>query len=232
MPKIITCQCGCKVSVPEDSVNRNFRCPVCKAGIALSHSDELLGTTPLAAASAGVICPVCQSAIAAAEGVVTCPKCQQIHHHECWVEVGGCGTYGCEQAPKTEKKASEQPLSAWGDTKVCPVCKETIKAIAVKCRYCGADFDTVDPLTLRDVLRKDKRRESAKGLRNTVVALFVVSLIGCLAPITAIVSLCVILPKRKELAKEGPIFMVLGYSAMGLSIVYSILMVLFFLGQM
>ena len=170
-----------KVSVPEDSVNRNFRCPVCKAGIALSQVPNCWAATPLAAASAGRDLP-------------RMPKCDRRRRggrslvrnvSKFIITSAGSKSADAEltaasKLRKRRKTAAEQPLSAWGDTKVCPVCKETIKAIAVKCRYCGSDFDTVDPLTLRDVLRKDKRRESAKGFRKTIVALFVLSLIGCL----------------------------------------------------
>jgi hypothetical protein len=178
-----------------------------------------------------MICPVCQSGIAVGEAMVDCPVCRQMHHRECWQEVGGCGTYGCEKAPKSEKNAAEPPLSAWGDNKTCPVCNEKIKAIAVKCRYCGTEFDTVDPLTLRDVFKKDHRREKAKGFRQKIVVLFILSLIGCLAPLIAVVSACIILPKRRELAKEGPVYLVLGYSALGISVVYSILMLFFALSS-
>ena len=29
----------------------------------------------------------------------------QVHHLECWAEIGGCGTYGCKQAPAALEKA-------------------------------------------------------------------------------------------------------------------------------
>ena len=228
MSGTVDCKCGAKIRLPSQTEHRSFRCPVCKKGIALTVDARVLSSSKLDPGNGPVTCPICQSGIGEGEFAVTCPKCDQVHHRECWAEVGGCGTYGCEQAPSLDKEdgASQPPLSAWGDTKKCPVCGEEIKAIAVKCRYCESHFDTVDPLTLADVHRKIRKGERIKSLQTTVITLFVLSLIGCLAPVVAVVSLCVILPKHKQLAAEGPLFLVLGYSAVILSTVYSILIAL------
>lgn len=226
MPTIVTCSCGARVRLPEQAENRSFRCPQCKTGIALTVDAKMLSSTQLRPGVAGATCPICQSPIVAEEFVVTCPKCDQVHHRECWAEIGGCGTYGCEQAPAVEKGSvgAQQPLSAWGDTKVCPVCKETIKSIAVRCRFCGTEFDTVDPQSLQDVRRKVVSDQASEGVKRMVVTLFVLSVIGCLAPLALVLCLCLILPKHQAIAKAGPVFLVMAYSALGISLIYSFLM--------
>jgi hypothetical protein len=224
MSAIVSCECGAKVRLPERMRNRSFRCPKCKTAIALSVEGGVLPARPRRDGEAHALCPICQTGIDEGEVFVVCPQCDQAHHRECWAEVGGCGTYGCTQAPAFEKNEPTQaPESAWGDEKVCPACKETIKAIALKCRYCGTEFDTVDPLTMHDLRRRVHRNEASRSLNKVVVVIFALSIIGVLAPLMAFVGAAVLIPKRREIARSGPIYQILSYSALGLSVVYSLL---------
>jgi hypothetical protein len=244
MPDVVSCRCGARIRLPEaPQAGQALRCPRCKAELAVSSPGPIVTpavvppspgpivTSALAEpGSQGATCPICQTVVGPEEAVMVCPSCDQVHHRECWTDVGGCATYGCENAPKGEKAAAaETPLSAWGDTKKCPACGETIKAIALRCRYCGTDFETVDPLTLKDLRGRVDKEERLQATRSAVVTLFVLSLLGCLAPILAIVAPCYVLPKRATLARAGPTYLVMGYSAMAISLLYSILLLGFWL---
>jgi predicted RNA-binding Zn-ribbon protein involved in translation (DUF1610 family) len=234
---ILTCQCGAKVRVPEGA-SGSFRCPRCQVAIvatavvpamtqgAVAGADQIRTVGQSSAAADGsASCPTCQTPIAAHEAAVSCPTCGQPHHQECWDEVGGCAIYGCKSAPETAKQEQGHITSAWGDVKACPMCGEQIKAIALKCRFCGAEFDSVDPMSVFDLRSKVERETSTKSLRTGTIALFVFSVLGILAPLMLPISLIFVLANRKNLAKAGPVTLVLGWASVALSAVFCLMMV-------
>lgn len=229
MATVVNCQCGARLRLPEDAAGKSFRCPRCKAMIAVPPVEaRILAASAPRAGTPGATCPICQSGLVADDAVIACSDCDQVHHQECWQEVGGCATYGCPQAPAaTKEAAAAAPRSAWGDTKACPACGETIRSIAVKCRYCGEMFETVDPLKAADLRRGARKAETLRSMRTTVTVLFILSLVGCLAPLTLILSLIYLVPKRELVADAGPLFRVLGYSTVGLSVLYCLLILVF-----
>ena len=226
----IVCTCGARVRLPKDSSSRSFRCPTCQQGLAVTVDLKVLNSVSLEAGREAV-CPICQTEIEAEGDCVNCPSCHQIHHRECWSEVGGCGTYGCNQASIIDKSDASvaAPLTAWGDTKTCPACGEKIKSIALRCRYCKTDFDSVDPMTAADLRRQGSASDELESLQKWVVGLFVVSLLGLCAPVTLIVSLVVLLPKRDRVKRCGPLYTILFWMSITLSGLYTLMMALFVL---
>jgi len=227
MAEIITCECGAKVRLPGETLNRSFRCPACKTALALTVDARVLHSVTLGPGAAGVTCPICQSDIAADEAAVTCPGCDQAHHRECWSAIGGCGTYGCQQAPSLPKSggpAQDAAAQGWGDIKKCPRCGEKIKSSALKCRHCRLKFETTDPLTPKELKRRQEQKAAAGQLRIVMPGLFLLSLPGCLAPLVLLVGSLLVVYKRQEMRKAGPVYLVLGYASVIVSAIYTLLM--------
>jgi hypothetical protein len=226
--QIIDCTCGAKVRMPAGATGRALRCPKCKTALAVAANSLPLRATPVDHGNK-TVCPICQTEMAEGESCVTCPGCQQSHHQECWAEIGGCGTYGCRHAPAIDKshESARTPLSAWGDTKKCPACGEMIKSIALRCRYCGTDFGSVDPLTAADLRQHVIVSSKNEQLKKVVVGNFALSLIGCLAPLTLIFGLCYLVPRRRQLGKCGPLFVIMGWTSVIVSGFFSLLMLIF-----
>ena len=232
MPETVTCVCGVLLRLPPGAEGKSLKCPQCERRIAVPGSTPARAPSSDAvratAADAQMTCSICLTNVGAGELVRRCAACDQLYHDECWAEVGGCGTFGCKEAPAIDKSAQSPhaPLTAWGDEKDCPICGEMIKSIALKCRYCGATFETADPQSVGDLRRSASQKAELASIRQSVIALFVVALLGLCAPLIAILSLVYLIPRRAQLAKCGPLYMIMGWTAVGLSWCYCLLLLL------
>jgi len=139
---------------------------------------------------AGKFCAVCQTDILAGEEVVCCPSCSLPYHAECWRDNAGCAQYGCPSAPRTTKPEPtiQDAGTTWNEDKCCPACGEKIKGKAVKCRFCGATFQTREAMTSGTYAEREYEGRDAVKTRNQVILIFLLSATGILSPIMAIVA--------------------------------------------
>ena len=146
-------------------------------------------------------CAICQSPIRAGESTTACPACRSLYHADCWRENGGCGVYGCPQVPPTEKlEELEIPVSYWGkENKPCPACGAEILAAAVRCRHCGAVFESAAPETAGSFQQRREILARLPKVRRSVVWLFVWCMIPLTAPFAAVYGLFWRQGRREEL---------------------------------
>ena len=232
MSTVVSCTCGAKIKLPEVRSSQAFRCPRCKAELTARRRkpDRHVGSGRSAQ-------PGCNlSDLSDDRSARTRPRSFVRLATRCTTASAGPTSaavrlMAAKMLPRPTRSAPvETPRSAWGETKKCPACGEKIKSIALRCRYCGTEFDTVDPLSLKDLRKQVKKGErlqvdthpggrSCSFFRSSAASL----------PLIAIAATAYVLLQRDVIAKAGPSYLVMGYSAMGISYLYSILMVLFVL---
>ena len=229
---VFECECGQRVGAPPGSAGRRARCPACGRAFTVPQRGAAGGAEaegPLDAepgSLVGRVCSVCQTPIDHGQAACLCPACRSPYHRECWDEIGGCATYGCDLMPQPAKPADEGgPRSeAWGDDKTCPKCGQEIRAAAVKCRFCRASFPSAVPMTRAEYREWSDQQAQLGPTRTFAIVLFSVSLIGCLAPIMFIVGLVWLKKSHDDLKRVGGVHQVLAYFGVALSAVYSLIL--------
>ena len=172
------------------------------------------------------LCAICQTSISSDEAVKTCEKCKSQFHVECWDENGGCATYGCELSPKTMKGDSEQYLEGtyWGaETKICPMCGETIKVSELKCPYCKEQFDSIEPVTSKEIKDRFVRRpHQVKGNKGAIIV-FICGLLGITSPFNLFFGGIWYKANKEKLQKTRPLHNLLAIVGLSISVFYSVL---------
>ncbi len=133
-------------------------------------------------------CVICLTPLGPADAKTSCPSCRTPYHAECWAENRGCAVYGCPKVPPTEGRgAVEIPPAYWGqEDKPCPACGATILAAAVRCRHCGATFESSRPQGAREFQERRALAQRLPELRRKTILLFIFCLLPCAAPVTAV----------------------------------------------
>ena len=173
----------------------------------------------------GTICAVCLTEIAGHEEACRCPACQSSAHRACWDEIGGCPTYGCEFMAISAADGDSGTEAGWGDQKDCPRCHKPIKAAALKCRFCKTTFPSAVPMSEQVFLEWERQQADTKPMRTAAVVLFVASLLGFLAPLLVLVGVPWALYRRAGLTRAGGTYVVLTWFGLGLSVLYTFLMI-------
>jgi hypothetical protein len=175
-------------------------------------------------------CSICHTRVADSDSKEDCPDCQQSYHANCWMELGGCATYGCSSTPAAEKPA---PLAltggGWGDSKNCPNCNLSIGSSRMVCS-CGAKFPYADPMTETEYQDWQVSQAGIKGSKRVLLGLFIGSIIGVTAPICGLLAAVFGYKKRKQLAGEHGTFLALACGSATLGVVYSLIIVAMALG--
>lgn len=185
----------------------------------------------------GKICSTCGTGIMQSDTIVVCPGCSLPYHHDCWQEIGGCGTYGCAAAPVTvAKEAVPEDIftPGWTAEKKCPECGSSIIANALVCKVCKATFPTERPMTKVEWQDRIYDEKELGRIKTAVIAQFVFSTIGCLVFIMLPLNLIAAFTDSWSFRAKRlpPSLKVLFYAAMAISVLWAAIAVIFILYSM
>lgn len=236
MQIIYNCECGQRISAPASAGGKRAKCPKCGLVATVPAGDASAADAapasargPLSAGSdelVGQVCVVCRTPIAHGDTACSCSECRAAYHRECWDEIGGCATYGCELMPKAPKSEDEvaEGEGGWGDEKACPRCGKSIRSVAVKCRFCKARFPSPVPMTSAEYGAWGASRSQLGRVRTQAIVLFALSVLGVLAPVLVLVGAIWLWRSHKALRKVGGPHEVLAYGSVILSLFYCIIL--------
>ena len=185
----------------------------------------------------GKTCSTCGTGISQGDMVATCPLCSMPYHHDCWKEIGGCGTYGCKAAPaftKSEPVVEDAFTPGWTAEKKCPSCSSTILANALICKNCKATFPTERPMTRAEWENREYDGKDLDRVRNQVILQFIMSALGCLFFLTLPANLIACFTDGWAFAvrRLPPTLRILFYAGLGVSGIWTSIAILFGLYSM
>jgi len=168
-------------------------------------------------------CGICQTMISDEQRTKTCDYCGTTFHMGCWAAIGGCGTQGCDAAPEFKKQPPAEETHWGAATKTCPMCRETIRVSETRCPYCKESFGTAAPLTTEDLRSRAAPVQPVSGT-GPAIAIFVLGLLGCPAPLNLIIGGAWYLRNRARLREVAPTRNLLAIVGLAASAVYTLIM--------
>ena len=223
--KIATrCPSCCKTFLAAAAhAGRAASCPACSARFVIEPVARAVPAQPKDAR----LCGICQSPFLPGETPTSCPACRTPFHGECWEYNGGCGVYGCSQAPPAERLSSlEIPPSYWGrEEKPCPKCRQMIVAAAIRCRHCGAVFSSAAPQGAAAYSLQQQVRARIPSVRAGAIRLLIFSFTPCTAPLAALIGLVWYFKNRETLRAMPAVHAALGKIAVGVAAAQTVLLI-------
>lgn len=223
MTNFVCSSCGNEFTATDEAGGSGAACPACQ-----QWSRQSITACPAIKMEQPKNCGICLSTLGADEKSATCSTCGAFYHADCWEENKGCAVYGCSESPHVELRSSvEIPVSFWGqENKPCPSCRREILAAATRCRFCGATFASAQPEDTNAFNKRIEREKRLPQIRQTVVWIFVLSVIPCLAPIGGLWGLIWFATHRSDVDALPSLYPALCKIGIGVGLGQTVLMIL------